>query len=349
MAVKLSARPGNPAKLGGVAAVRAVGGREASRAAGRAPVRRGVAAADGALGLVDFALLLADGESTAGDGGQARRGWRRRGRWRRDAPGRRPGMTASAILRAPRARGLGDTVPISSHSAILRVPIAMNPSDNSWLRTARWLAFGSGAAIMVGIAPSQILLALAFAALLACGEQLRLPRIRVALGLFLLGTVISLAFSDDPARRAAADSEILCVSGIAGHLFAAAQCGDGAAAVSQLGGDRRSDGDPRLRAVRRQGAGGAPAGPELLRFLRRRADHRFYQPLEHLLGGGDVRADHAAGVSVLRARHAQVALAGMAMRALDRDGDPARARHAGSGSRWRWPDSIWSGTGNAGW
>jgi O-antigen ligase len=74
----------------------------------------------------------------------------------------------------------------------------MNPSDNRLLRTARWLAFGSGAAIMVGIAPSQILLALAFAALLACGEELRLPRIRLALGLFLLGTVISLAFSDDP-------------------------------------------------------------------------------------------------------------------------------------------------------
>ena len=42
---------------------------------------------------------------------------------------------------------------------------------------------------MLGIAPSQILLALAFAALLASGEKLRLPRIRLALGLFLLGTV----------------------------------------------------------------------------------------------------------------------------------------------------------------
>jgi O-antigen ligase len=74
----------------------------------------------------------------------------------------------------------------------------MNPSDNRLLRTARWLAFGSGAAIMIGIAPSQILLALAFAALLASGEKLRLPKIKLALGLFLLGTVISLAFSDDP-------------------------------------------------------------------------------------------------------------------------------------------------------
>jgi putative inorganic carbon (HCO3(-)) transporter len=75
----------------------------------------------------------------------------------------------------------------------------MNPSDSTLLRTARWLAFGSGTAIMVGIAPSQILLALAFAALLACGEPLRLPRIKLPLGLFLLGTIISLAFSDNPA------------------------------------------------------------------------------------------------------------------------------------------------------
>uniref|UniRef100_Q01Z28 O-antigen polymerase n=1 Tax=Solibacter usitatus (strain Ellin6076) TaxID=234267 RepID=Q01Z28_SOLUE len=75
----------------------------------------------------------------------------------------------------------------------------MNPSESTLLRAARWLAFGSGTAIMVGIAPSQIFLALAFAALLACGEPLRLPRIKLPLGLFLLGTIISLAFSDNPA------------------------------------------------------------------------------------------------------------------------------------------------------
>ena len=75
----------------------------------------------------------------------------------------------------------------------------MNPSESTLLRAARWLAFGSGTAIMVGIAPSQIFLALAFAALLACGEPLRLPRIKLPLALFLLGTIISLAFSDNPA------------------------------------------------------------------------------------------------------------------------------------------------------
>src|SRR5258708_37522899 len=74
----------------------------------------------------------------------------------------------------------------------------MEQQDSALLRTARWLAFGSAVAIMLGIAPSQILLALAFAALLASGEKLRLPRIKLPLALFLLGTVISLAFSDDP-------------------------------------------------------------------------------------------------------------------------------------------------------
>ena len=74
----------------------------------------------------------------------------------------------------------------------------MNPQEPILLRGARWLAFGSAAAILLGIAPSQILLALSFAALLACGEKLRLPRIRLPLALFMLGTVISLLLSDDP-------------------------------------------------------------------------------------------------------------------------------------------------------
>src|SRR6266568_5928023 len=74
----------------------------------------------------------------------------------------------------------------------------MNTSEPILLRSARWLTFGSAVAIMIGIAPSQILLALAFAALLACGEKLRLPRIRLPLALFMLGTVISLLLSDDP-------------------------------------------------------------------------------------------------------------------------------------------------------
>src|SRR3974377_460720 len=72
--------------------------------------------------------------------------------------------------------------------------------DSMMFRTATWLAFGSAVAILFSIAISQILLALALVALLVSGEKLRLPRpIRLPLRLFLLGTVISLAFSTDPA------------------------------------------------------------------------------------------------------------------------------------------------------
>jgi len=75
----------------------------------------------------------------------------------------------------------------------------MNPGDSIPLRAARWLAFASAVAILLSIAASQILLGLALAALLLSGEKLRLPRIWLPLGLFLLGTLISLAFSEDPA------------------------------------------------------------------------------------------------------------------------------------------------------
>ena len=47
----------------------------------------------------------------------------------------------------------------------------MNPQEPILLRSARWLAFGSATAIMLGIAPSQILLALVFDGLLACGVK----------------------------------------------------------------------------------------------------------------------------------------------------------------------------------
>jgi len=73
----------------------------------------------------------------------------------------------------------------------------MNTSEPLLLRSARWLAFSSAVGILLGIAVSQILLALAFAALLASGEKIRLPRIWLPLGLFMLGTVISLLASGD--------------------------------------------------------------------------------------------------------------------------------------------------------
>jgi O-antigen ligase len=75
----------------------------------------------------------------------------------------------------------------------------MSPPEPFLSRAARWLTFGSAVSILLSIAVSQILLALALAALLASGDKLRLPRIRLPLALFMLGTVIALVFSPDPA------------------------------------------------------------------------------------------------------------------------------------------------------
>jgi putative inorganic carbon (hco3(-)) transporter len=75
----------------------------------------------------------------------------------------------------------------------------MDAPEPYMLRAARWLTFASSAAIVIGISPSQILLGLALAALLLSGEKLRLPPIKLPLGLFLLGTLIAIAFSGDPA------------------------------------------------------------------------------------------------------------------------------------------------------
>src|SRR3954447_17111699 len=76
----------------------------------------------------------------------------------------------------------------------------MNPSESPMFRAARWLTFGSAVSILFSIAISQSLLALAVAALLLSGEKLRLPPIRVLLGLFILGTILALAFSAHPAE-----------------------------------------------------------------------------------------------------------------------------------------------------
>jgi len=75
----------------------------------------------------------------------------------------------------------------------------MDGPESFTLQAARWLALASSAAIVIGIAPSQILLGLALAALLLSGEKWRLPPITLPLGLFLLGTLIAIAFSGDPA------------------------------------------------------------------------------------------------------------------------------------------------------
>jgi O-antigen ligase len=75
----------------------------------------------------------------------------------------------------------------------------LDSKSSAFERAAFWCAFGSAAATLFSIAVSQILLALSLAALLLSGARLRFPPILWPLGLFALGTLISLALSPDPA------------------------------------------------------------------------------------------------------------------------------------------------------
>lgn len=61
-----------------------------------------------------------------------------------------------------------------------------------------WLATASAVGILVSIAVSQILLALALGVLLLSGLPLRWPRVAIPLGCFLAWTLVALAFSPDP-------------------------------------------------------------------------------------------------------------------------------------------------------
>ena len=137
----------------------------------------------------------------------------------------------------------------------------MSSQEPILLRSARWLAFGSAAAIMLGIAPSQILLALSFAALLACGEKLRLPRIWLPLSLFLLGTVISLLLSDDPVAGLPQIRKFYVFLDAAGGVFAASQSCDGSLLIPHVGGNRRPDRHSGMYPICGQSAGGAPPWP----------------------------------------------------------------------------------------
>jgi putative inorganic carbon (HCO3(-)) transporter len=76
--------------------------------------------------------------------------------------------------------------------------MTMTQPESTMSRAARWLTFGSAVSILFSIAVSQSLLALALAALLLSGEKLRLPPIKLPLALFILGTLIALAFSGHP-------------------------------------------------------------------------------------------------------------------------------------------------------
>jgi putative inorganic carbon (HCO3(-)) transporter len=65
-------------------------------------------------------------------------------------------------------------------------------------KLALWLACASAVAILLSIAVSQILLALALAALFFSGFPLRWPRVSILFALFLGWTLVALAFSPDP-------------------------------------------------------------------------------------------------------------------------------------------------------
>jgi O-antigen ligase len=73
----------------------------------------------------------------------------------------------------------------------------LNPEPIA-LRAARWCAIAGAVCALLGIAPSQILLAMAFSALLVSGARLRFPPMWLPMALFMAATVVSLALSDNP-------------------------------------------------------------------------------------------------------------------------------------------------------
>lgn len=77
-----------------------------------------------------------------------------------------------------------------------------SPHQRSFIRHTRHAAFyltcGSAVSILFSIAISQILMALALAALLISGERLRFPPIKLPLALFFIATVIALLLSGHP-------------------------------------------------------------------------------------------------------------------------------------------------------
>ena len=76
---------------------------------------------------------------------------------------------------------------------------ATDYEENFLFRAATAFSFAAALSILFSIAVSQILLAMAVVALLLSGAPIRLPRIWIPLAVFLGGTVVSLAFSGDPA------------------------------------------------------------------------------------------------------------------------------------------------------
>jgi putative inorganic carbon (HCO3(-)) transporter len=74
----------------------------------------------------------------------------------------------------------------------------MNVSRSALFQGSRCATLASAVSILLSIAASQVLLGVALALLLWSREPLRLPRIKLPLALFLVGTLISVAFSPEP-------------------------------------------------------------------------------------------------------------------------------------------------------
>ena len=76
----------------------------------------------------------------------------------------------------------------------------MNSRNSLLSRAALWLTFGAAISIVLSIAVFHILMGAALAALLLSGDRMRLPRIKWAFAVFMLGTVISMALSGEAAH-----------------------------------------------------------------------------------------------------------------------------------------------------
>jgi O-antigen ligase len=74
----------------------------------------------------------------------------------------------------------------------------MNPPESFMSRAAHWLTFGAAASIMFSIAAFYILMGLGLAALLFSGDKIRLPPIKLPLGIFMALTLVSWVCSPDP-------------------------------------------------------------------------------------------------------------------------------------------------------
>ena len=74
----------------------------------------------------------------------------------------------------------------------------MKPSEFSFEKAAFYLTCASVVSILFSIAVSNILLALAFAALLISNQRMRFPPFLLPLAVFFVGTVISMLVSVDP-------------------------------------------------------------------------------------------------------------------------------------------------------